>query len=46
MEHGKTLEEIDKQKELEHDKMIIEQLAMCDKQLKAVKDRQKKEKRD
>lgn len=46
VEHGKTLEEIDKQKELEHDKMIMDQLAMCDRQLKAVKERQKKEKRD
>lgn len=46
VEHGKTLEEIDKQKEVEHDKMIMDQLAMCDRQLKAVKERQKKEKRD
>jgi hypothetical protein len=44
VEHCKTLEEIDRKKEEEHDKMILEQLAMCDKQLKAVKQRQKKEK--
>ncbi len=46
VEHCKTLEEIDRKKEEEHDKMILEQLAMCDKQLKAVKQRQKKEKQD
>jgi hypothetical protein len=46
MDHIKTLDEIDKQKQTEYEKKIQEQLEMCDRQLKAVKERKKKEKKD